>query len=142
MEEALNRLVQGQAERNVFEASRNEYLCRIRTLTKILYDVDQLRDVSLIKDSDGKYEMHCGAATGIYKLKLPMSASTGAYLFALVSIDESLPRSRKRGCQDQDKDNRKRKFNDILENAQNSNNPGENPSGTNSRILAIQRRRI
>ena len=39
---------------------------------------------------------HVGKAAKIFKLKLPMTAEVGQLLFAAISIDDSLPKSKRR----------------------------------------------
>lgn len=90
----LELIVQGQAERNVLPTSIREYLSRCRTMTRLLYERESLR-YALELDENGTPITHTGRAKDVYRLVLPMTVATAKYLFAIISIDPTLPRKRK-----------------------------------------------
>ena len=91
--ELLERVVQGQAERNITEKSKKTYLSQCKVLTKMLFDAgDDIAEESLEKDDFGNYCKHSGMAKEVYKLILPIKCHIAKLLFAQISIDDSLPR--------------------------------------------------
>ena len=91
----LYSIVQGQAERNILDTSIQGYISKLKTLTKIIYEREELRAHALESDDSDNILCHSGLANKVYKLKLPMQVETAKQLFALISVDTTLPRKRK-----------------------------------------------
>jgi hypothetical protein len=101
----LDRIVQGQAERNVMATSKNEYLGRLNTMCKLIFENTELRSSALENDGNGNFYKHTGDADKLYKLQLPMAVSTARYLFAMISINPNLARRKKRNLEEAGIDN-------------------------------------
>ena len=97
--ELLDHIVQGQAERNILNGSIKGYLSKCKVMTHMLYSSNDLRLRAIEHDENGEPIKHTGMAKDVYKLKFPITVEIGQYLFALISVDPSLPR-RKRGRQE------------------------------------------
>jgi hypothetical protein len=102
--EVLDSVIRGQAERNVLEVSRNGYLSKMKVITELLEKVPELKAQALELDANGNARKYKGEASNILRLKLPMSPETAQALFALISIDTTLPKKRKRVRQKNDGD--------------------------------------
>lgn len=89
---ALDLIVQGQTERNILEGSIAGYLSKCKVMTTLLYNNVDLRHRAIQHNEIGEAIQHIGAAKGVYKLQLPLTVEVARYLFALISIDTSLPR--------------------------------------------------
>jgi hypothetical protein len=123
--ELLNRVVQGQEERNVLDISRNGYLSKMKVMTHLLERVPALKTEALEVDENGNAKKYTGKAQNIFKLKLPVSVDTAQKLFALLSIDPTLPRKRKRiHCTGQAEN----EDNEVEEVEQDGNDEVEEPS--------------
>ena len=113
--EQINLIVQGQSERNILEKSKATYLSKCKVMTRILNNTaDDIRRQALVLDAHGKPLCHSGKAKDVFKLQLPMDVDIAKILFALISVDDSLPKKRKRV-----------EVNIIPENIPNDNNPIE-----------------
>jgi len=91
----LRSVAASQEKRNVNDKTINNYLSKMKVLTNILNNIDDLRSDVLVLNDRGEAEKHTGRAKEIYKLKFPVTAETGQYLFAAISIDGNLPRKRR-----------------------------------------------
>mmetsp|Transcript_18796 Transcript_18796/g.27155 ORF Transcript_18796/g.27155 Transcript_18796/m.27155 type:complete len:106 (+) Transcript_18796:86-403(+) len=74
--EDLCLVVQGQQERNILNSSMRDYLRRCRTMTRLINDIEGLREVALDIDETGVARKRTGLAKDILKLKLPMAVQT------------------------------------------------------------------
>lgn len=92
----LDDIAQGQAQRNIMPSTMVEYLGRIRTLTRLVNEHEELRPLMLELDDSGEATEHVGKAKGVYRLKLPMEVQHARRLFALVSSDDTLPKRGKK----------------------------------------------
>ena len=93
----LERVVQGQAERNITEKSKKAYLSQCKVMTTMLFNAgDDIAEASLVQDDEGNYLKHNGMAKEVYKLKLPIDCDVAKLLFAQISIDDTLPRKSKK----------------------------------------------
>ena len=62
-------------------------------MMRLLNECDEIRsDCLIIMDDDNKPMQHSGIASGIFKMKLPISCETAQLLFAMISIDDTLPK--------------------------------------------------
>jgi len=102
---ALDRIVQGQAERNVKENSLSQYLGRCNSMFTLLYQNRALRVEAFEHDEDGNVLKHTGQAEKLFKLRLPMNVSTAKYLFAMISINPNLVKKKKRNREEAEIDN-------------------------------------
>lgn len=92
----LTEIALGQAQRNIMSSSMGEYLGRMRTITRLLKDNEELRVLTLELDENGDPMSHVGKAKGVFRMKLPMRVEHARLLFALISVDESLARRGRR----------------------------------------------
>jgi len=83
--EVLCFVVQGQQKRNILNSSMRDYLSRCRTMTRLINDIEGLREVALDIDETGVARKHTGLAKDVLKLKLPMAVQTAKLLFAKIS---------------------------------------------------------
>ena len=92
----LLQVAHGQSQRTILDQSKYTYLTKVRVMTEILNKLEDIRTRSLITDSNNVALKHMGEAAKVYKLQLPMSSETAQLLFAAISIDDSLPKNKKR----------------------------------------------
>jgi hypothetical protein len=98
----LAHVVHGQSQRTILEDSKDKYLGKVKVMTGILNKNVELRRLSLmcsdesIMTDNPQALKHTGIAAKVYKLILPMPEEAAKYLFAAISIDETLPKRRKR----------------------------------------------
>ena len=92
----IDLVVEGQNERTILDKSKRGYLSKMKVLTAILKNHPDVFPDTLATDANGVTQKHCGPASAIYKLNLPLQPLDAARLFALVSIDQTLARKRKR----------------------------------------------
>jgi hypothetical protein len=92
--EYMSRIMNGQGERNVMDKSLDEYIGRCGVLTKILSRNTYLRCRALELDDNGEPIPHLGRAKRIFRLKFPMDVEHVKLLFALISVNTSLPTQR------------------------------------------------
>jgi hypothetical protein len=85
----LKLICQGQAERNILEASMKTYLSKCKVMIDILANNVNLKDMAL-ESEDGNLIKHTGLASKLWKLKLPMSPDVAKYLFASISVDDTV----------------------------------------------------
>lgn len=88
----LNLVIQGQSERNILDKSKKTYLSKCKVMMRLLNNCEATRYDALIFDDDGVPLEHTGLAAGIFKLKLPITEQTAQDLFAMISVDDTLPR--------------------------------------------------
>ena len=88
----LDLVVQGQSERSILERSKKTYLSKVKVMMRLLNECDDIRSDCLIMDDNNKPMQHSGIASGIFKMKLPISCETAQLLFAMISIDDTLPK--------------------------------------------------
>jgi hypothetical protein len=93
--ERLEAIAQGQAERNILPKSGNGYLSKCKVMTEILNSFATIREEALVF-VDGVPVKHTGEASKIFKLKLPMTVNVSKLLFAAISVDETLPKKKRR----------------------------------------------
>lgn len=70
-------------------------------MTRILDSIEDIRAEALELDEFDRPKKHIGSARNVLRLKLPISVDTARCLFAAISIDESLPKRRKKRNVDQ-----------------------------------------
>jgi hypothetical protein len=88
----LDLVVQDQLERSILERSKKTYLSKVKKMMRLLNECDDIRSDCLIMDDNDKPLQHSGIASGIFKMKLPISCETAQLLFAMISIDDTLPK--------------------------------------------------
>jgi hypothetical protein len=94
--EQLNQVIHGQSERNILEKSKKTYLSKCKVMTKLLNNCEEdIRLQSLDLDINGNCQFHTGLAAGVMMLKMPMEEEVAKILFALISVDDTLPRKKK-----------------------------------------------
>ena len=94
--ELLSNVSQGQRTRTVLEGTNKCYISKCRVLTRILDSIQDLREDALEIDENGVALEHIGEAHGLLRLKLPITVDTARLLFAAISIDETLTKTRGR----------------------------------------------
>ena len=67
-------------------SSMKEYLGRMRTITRLLNNNDELRVLTLGLDENGKAKEHIGKAKGVLVMKFPMQMEYPRLLFAMIYI--------------------------------------------------------
>lgn len=93
----LDAIVSGQRQRTCMDVSRKGYLSKMKVMTAILNEMDDaIREEAFELNEDKTAKMHTGEAAKIYMLTLPISLNTAMRLFAVISVDETLPRKKKR----------------------------------------------
>lgn len=75
-------------------------------MTEKLFGVKELRKIAFEFHPNGKPCMHKGAAKKIYKLKLPMKVEVAQALFALLSVDDTLPKGSRKKKRKKEKENK------------------------------------
>ena len=88
----LNEIALGKSQRNIMSTSMKEYLGRMRTLTRLLNENEELRLLTLELDENGNAKEHVGNAKGVLRMKFPMQVEHARLLFAMISVDSSLAR--------------------------------------------------
>jgi hypothetical protein len=111
----LQSIAQGQKERNIVDSSKSSYLSLVRTITTKCSTNTELKELALQLDEAGEPLMHSGMAAGICKMKFPISSQTAECIFALLSVDTSLTKKRRRND-----------GNDAILDTSNSLNPAAN----------------
>ena len=92
----MSRIMDGQGERNVKDNSLNEYIGKCGVLSKLLNQNTYLRSRALELDEAGEPIRHPGRAQRIFRMKMPMDVQHVKLLFALISVNTSLPTQRSR----------------------------------------------
>ena len=93
----LDAIVSGQRRRTCMDVSSKGYLCKMKVMTEILNEMDfVIRDEAFELNEDRTAKMHTGEAAKICMLRLPISLNTAKRLFAAISVDETLPKRKKR----------------------------------------------
>ena len=92
----LNLVVQGQKDSTIVKESKSNYLSKMKVMTSLLNSIPGLRSDAIELTEGGLPVYHTGLAKHVIKLRLPMTENTARLLFAAISIDTELPRSRKR----------------------------------------------
>lgn len=93
----IERLVQGQQQRNIAASTRSSYLAQVKCfIEKILILPDQLKETAFECNDAGSYKYHTGEASHLIKLKLPISVAVVVSAFALIAIDPTMARQKKR----------------------------------------------
>ena len=92
----IRAIAEGQQRRTVLGKTNSLYISKCRRMTKIIDTIDEIRLESLELDEQGKAIEHFGDAVRDLKLKLPIFKETAQFLFAAISVDESLPKKRRR----------------------------------------------
>jgi len=90
----LDAVARGQRIRTVKSNSHTTYISKMRVMSRILWSIQEIRQSALFLTPDGQPQEHTGDATGVYKLKLPISVSTAQRLFAAISVDPTLAKKR------------------------------------------------
>ncbi len=90
----LQQVAQGQAERNILDKSKKGYLGKMRVMTGLLNKLEN-RATFLVFDEENNPVYYTGSADKIIKMVLPMEKNIGQLLFAMLSIDDTLPKKRK-----------------------------------------------
>ena len=85
----IDAIVQGQVERNVKENTNCIYMSKCSVMTSMINKAFELNE-------DGNALMHNGKAKAIHKLQLPIDVATAKRIFALISVDEELPKKKRR----------------------------------------------
>jgi len=92
----LDAIARGQRIRTVKENSYGTYISKMRVISRKLWAMENIRAEVFHLKPDGQPQVHKGDCKKVYKLKLPVSASTAQRLFAALSVDPLLVRKRKR----------------------------------------------
>ena len=111
----LSYVVHGQTQRTVLSDTKRQYLGKVKMMTNILNSDPELRFKSLetVETVNGRIaQKHTGEAREIFKMKLPPNPETAQLLFAAISIDDTLPKKRKRDLQENILDDREGNIND------------------------------
>ena len=93
---AIDAIVRGQAERNVKENANDIYMSKCSVMTSMINEIPTMRAQALELDADGNALKHCGKAKAIHKLKLPIDVATVKSLFEPISVDDELPKKKRR----------------------------------------------
>lgn len=93
--EALELVVEGQGLRNILDKSISCYLSKCKVMTELLNKNNVIRARALLIDEQGNALKHTGLASRVFKLRLPMEVETAKLLFAMLSIDTSLPKRKR-----------------------------------------------
>ena len=94
--ETLALVIEGQNERTIMNKSKLNYLSKLRTLSKVVMrNIDLFQD-AIVVDENGAVQMHPGQAYGIVMFNIPMDQADVQKIFALISVDSSLAKKRKR----------------------------------------------
>ena len=94
--ENLDLLVQGQTERSLAAATRKIYINNVKTFITKLQLVPALKEEAFDLNEDGSYKYHIGEASHLLKLKLPMTPRVIKAGFAIISVDPSMAKKKKR----------------------------------------------
>jgi hypothetical protein len=92
--DTLNLVIQGQSERSILAKSKYTYIAKCRVMARLFDKCDHIRESALEMDNDGKPLQYSGKAAGLYKFKLPITCENARLLFAMISMDDTLPRKR------------------------------------------------
>jgi len=92
----LAAVAQGQQERTLFESSKQGYISKMRTMTKILNGIVDVRENALVINEENNAVEHIGSAHGVYRLILPISVNNAQLLFAALSIDPPMQKCQPR----------------------------------------------
>ena len=132
----LSHVAHGQTQRTVRGGTKSQYAGKVKIMTKILNSDEQLRVKALetVQTVNGPVaKKHTGTAKNIYKLKLPITTEVAQLLFAAISIDDSLPKKRKRTYEENDVgeileacDNQYDEADDLLSEEVDPRNPAKN----------------
>jgi hypothetical protein len=118
--EALAAIILGQQQRTVLVATNSQYVSKCRVCTKILNEMEEeIRQEALELDENGAAISHLGLATGVLRLKLPISVLTATRLFAAISVDESLPKQKRARREEEEV------FEEDLDELEAQQNPGK-----------------
>ena len=96
MSQLSMQIVQGQAEKNVKENTNGIYMSKCSVMTSMINKIPTMQAQALELDADGNALMHSGKAKAIHKLKLPIDVATAKRLLTLISVDENLPKKKRR----------------------------------------------
>jgi hypothetical protein len=70
----LQQVMIGQSQRTILQKSKSGYLSKMRRMTSILDNIEELTRISLVTNPATSEAMkHTGQASKIYKLILPMT---------------------------------------------------------------------
>lgn len=111
--EDVDLIVEGQGSRTVLANTHDEYLSKVRVITRLMVKhLDIFKD-ALVLDEDGAPTYHSGQANKVHKIALPLLVTDAQRLFGIISVDETLPSKRKRGNVDNV---------DVINEGNNNNN--------------------